>query len=153
MVVVMLHAVAPHNPTLESSWGAQCWQPGPGRGECVLCVRSRLHQNPACTVIAQGYAAVCCADDVRCFVCCSCCRLNEKGLFDYLLLNDDLTATAAELERIAEVCQTAAAALLPCSVCLCHTNSLLNLTLGLSAASAACWPACPPLTHPSPWVL
>jgi len=32
-----------------------------------------------------------------------CCRLNEKGLFDYLLLNDDLDATASELERIAEV--------------------------------------------------
>jgi hypothetical protein len=29
--------------------------------------------------------------------------LNEKGLYDYLLLNDDLDATAAELERIAEV--------------------------------------------------
>lgn len=32
-----------------------------------------------------------------------CCRLNERGLFDYLLLNDDLEATTAELERIAEV--------------------------------------------------
>lgn len=31
------------------------------------------------------------------------CSLNERGLFDYLLLNDDLEATAAELERIAEV--------------------------------------------------
>lgn len=48
-------------------------------------------------------------------VCCVCCcpappslpptthSLNEKGLYDYLLLNDDLDATAAELERIAEV--------------------------------------------------
>jgi guanylate kinase len=30
--------------------------------------------------------------------------LNEHGLFDYLLVNDDLESTAAELERIAEVC-------------------------------------------------
>lgn len=31
------------------------------------------------------------------------CSLNERGLFDYLLLNDDLDATSAELERVAEV--------------------------------------------------
>lgn len=30
------------------------------------------------------------------------CSLNERGLFDYLLLNDDLDATAAELSRIAQ---------------------------------------------------
>lgn len=30
------------------------------------------------------------------------CSLNERGLFDYLLLNDDLDNTAAELARIAE---------------------------------------------------
>jgi hypothetical protein len=36
--------------------------------------------------------------------------LNERGLFDYLLLNDDLDATAAELERIAEVRTDACAA-------------------------------------------
>jgi hypothetical protein len=37
---------------------------------------------------------------LRIFLACS---LNERGLFDYLLLNDDLDATAAELERVAEV--------------------------------------------------
>lgn len=31
------------------------------------------------------------------------CSLNEKGLFDYLLVNEDLSTTAAELERIAQV--------------------------------------------------
>jgi hypothetical protein len=34
------------------------------------------------------------------------CRLNERGLFDYLLLNDDLEATTAKLERVAEVSRT-----------------------------------------------
>jgi hypothetical protein len=30
------------------------------------------------------------------------CSLNERGLFDYMLLNDDLDATATELSRIAQ---------------------------------------------------
>jgi hypothetical protein len=41
------------------------------------------------------------------FPCCSfhilsVCSLNERGLFDYLLLNDELEATVAELSRIAQ---------------------------------------------------
>lgn len=47
---------------------------------------------------------VLCADIMAYWSCCLSRSLNEHGLFDYLLVNDDLEATASELERIAEVC-------------------------------------------------
>jgi hypothetical protein len=37
-----------------------------------------------------------------CCIAAHLCSLNERGLFDYLLLNDDLDATATELSRIAQ---------------------------------------------------
>lgn len=41
--------------------------------------------------------------------------LNERGLYDYLLINDDLAATAAQLARIAERCAKVRRAAVVCA--------------------------------------